>query len=180
MSHRAHIKRNATAAGLSCCAVRCLVLLALAILPIVAASCSGNQPSTFRLTSASADPAYRCPANANNVPYDVHATVGVRNGTASVVTIKGVKAEMTLKDVSGDWLEKVGDAYDAGAASFTPGRVKPGSTATLQVKFASACTSPAYGSGPTSYGDYRITLRVTTSAGTYTISTTNLHRIVAA
>lgn len=161
-------------------AVHRLILLPLAMLAIVAASCSGGQPSTFSLTSASADPTYRCPGGANNQPYDLHATVGVRNGTSSAVTITGIDARMTLKDVSGDWLEKVGDAYDAGAASFTPGSVKPGSTAKLQVKFESACTSPAYGSGPLSYGDYRITLRVTTSAGAYTISAANLHRIVAA
>ncbi len=161
-------------------AVRRLVLLPLAMFVIVAASCSGGHTSTFSLTSASADPTYRCPGGANNAPYDVHATVGVRNSTSSVVTIKGVNAEMTLKDVSGSWIEKVGDAYDAGAASYSPGTVKPGSTATLNVKFQSACTSPVYGSGPTSYGDYRITLRVITSAGTYTISAANLHRIVAA
>ena len=104
----------------------------------------------------------------------------MRNGTASKVTISGISAQMTLEDVGGAWLEKVGDAYVAGAATFSPATVNAGSDATVKVKFRSACTSPAYGSGASSYADYRVTLRVTTSAGSYSISSANLHRILAA
>ena len=147
---------------------------------IVAAACSGSQPSTFGLSSASTDPTYWCPGNANNAPYDVHASISMRNGTPSTVTITAVTALMTLEHVGGMWLEKVGDAYDAGTASFAPTTVKGGSNATLKVKFRSACTSPAYGTGESSYADYKITLRVTTSAGSYSISSANLHRILAA
>ncbi len=154
--------------------------LILLLLVIVAGGCSSSQPSTFSLTSASADPTYWCPGNANNAPYDVHASISIRNGTPSTVTITGVTAQMTLERIGGTWLEKVGDAYDAGAASYTPATVKPASAATLKVKFQSACTSPAYGTGASSYADYRVTLRVTTSAGSYSISSANLHRILAA
>lgn len=104
----------------------------------------------------------------------------MRNGTSSTVAITGVTAQMTLEHIGGTWLEKVGDAYDAGAASFTPATVKAASAATLKVKFQSACTSPAYGTGASSYADYRVTLHVTTSAGSYSISSGNLHRILAA
>jgi hypothetical protein len=159
--------------------VRQLVLLLLAVV-VVAAACSSGQSATFTLGSASVDATYWCPGNANNAPYDVHATVAVHNGTSSAVAITSVTAQMALVDVSGTWLEKTGDAYDAGAATFTPTSVKTGSNATLKVKFQSACTSPPYGSGPASYGDYRITLRVITSAGSHSIAAANLHRILAA
>ena len=154
--------------------------LLLLVVVIVAVACSSSRPSTFSLTSASADPTYWCPGNTNDAPYDVHASISMRNATQSTVTITGVTAQMTLEHVGGAWLEKVGDAYDAGAASFAPATVKAGSGATLKVKFQSACTSPAYGTGTSSYADYRVTLRVATSAGSYSISSANLHRILAA
>lgn len=147
---------------------------------MVAGACSGSQPSTFSLTSASTDATYWCPGHASNAPYEVHASVSVHNGTSSTVSIKGVTAQMTLEHIGGTWLERVGDAYDAGAASFTPASVKPESATTLKVTFQSACTSPAYGTGASSYGDYKVTLHVTTSAGSYSIASANLHRILAA
>lgn len=158
--------------------MRRLVLLLLTA--ALAGACTSSQPSTFSLTSAAADPTYWCPGNANDAPYDVHATVGVRNGTSSAVTITGVDVRMTLERVSGSWLEKVGDAYDAGSASFSPPTIGARSDATLKVKFRSACTSPAYGPGASRYGDYSVTLRVTTTAGSYSITASDLHRILAA
>lgn len=155
-------------------------LLAPLLVTVFAAACSSGQPATFSLTSASGDSGYWCPGGANNAPYDVHVNVAVRNGTSSAVTITAVSAVMTLVDTGGKWLEKAGDSFDAGNATFAPATVTSGSTATVKVKFQSACTSPAYGGGSSSYGDYRITLKVTTSAGSYSISTGNLHRILAA
>lgn len=142
-------------------------------------ACSG-QPSTVVLANASVDPTHWCPGNANNAPYDVHATVGVHNGTSSTVTIDTVTATMALQAVGGEWLEKTGEVYDAGAAAFAPASVRAGGDATLKVTIHSACTSPAYGTGPGSFGDYRINMRIATSAGTYSISTGNLHRIETA
>lgn len=156
------------------------------IVALLAAACSnGGQAPSFSLSSASADPGYWCPGNANNAPYDVHVTVTARNTAPSAVAITGVTTKMTLEDTSGEWLEKAGDSYDAGKATFAPASIASGSTATVKVKFQSACTSPAYvvsdkGAAPASYGDYRIVLKVTTSAGTYSVSAGNLHRIVAA
>ena len=160
-------------------AVRRLVLSILAV-AVTAAACSNGQPPTFSLASASVDSTYWCPGGANNAPYDVHGTVVAHNGTSSAVSITAVTAQMALVDVSGEWLEKSGDAYDAGAATVSPASLKAHSDATLKIKFQSACTSPPYGTGPASYGDYRITLRVVTSAGSMSISSSNLHRILAA
>lgn len=159
-------------------------LVAVTVALIVAA-CSGGQPSTFSLAAASADPSYWCPGNVNNAPYEVHANVTAHNPTSSTVTIKAVGAVMTLVQTSGAWLERAGDSYDAGSATFAPTSVAARSTATIKLTFRSACTSPAYvvsgkGAASASYGDYRVTLTLTTSAGTYSISSRNLHRILAA
>jgi hypothetical protein len=141
-------------------------------------ACSG-QASTFALTSADVDATYSCPAGANNAAYDLHANVQAHNATSSTVTIKSVTADMTLNATKGSWLEKIGDKYDAGAAKFTPVKVAPGATTTLKVIASSACTNVKAANGE-SYGDYRVTIHVATSAGSYSISSKNLHRIVAA
>lgn len=153
------------------------VLLVLVMLP---AACSSGQPPTFSVTSASVDPTYFCPGGASDKRYDLHGTVGVRNGTSSVVTIQSISANMTLVSVQGAWLEKVGDRYDAGDASFTPRSVGAGSTATLDVTITSSCTSDKYESGGSSRGDYAVVMHLVTSAGSYSVTAGNHHAIVGA
>src|SRR5437879_12798808 len=98
----------------------------------------------------------------------MHATIRAHNGTSGVVTIKSITAEMTLASVTGSWLEKVGDHYDAGGVKFDPSSVTAGSSATVRVTIPSSCTSGSYGSSQSSSGTYRVTLPVTTSPGAYT------------
>jgi hypothetical protein len=157
-------------------AMRC-VLAGLAILALGA--CSSSQPPTFALQSASTDATYWCPGGASDAPYDLHASVGVRNGTASAVTITSMTAELTLEAVGGSWLEKVGERYEASRVAFTPTSIGPNSTATVNAVIPSTCTSAMYGTSSASYGDYRVTLHVTTSGHTYSIASRNLHRILA-
>jgi len=145
----------------------------------LAAACSSS-PTTFALTSASVDAQYWCPGGANNAPYDLHATIAVHNGTSSTVNIKSIAAEMTLTAVKGGWLEKVGDRYNAEAVKFEPSSVAAGSSATIKVTIPSACTSGSPGSSPSSSGEYRVTMRVTTSTGVHAISASNQHQILAA
>jgi hypothetical protein len=144
------------------------------------ASCSSGQTSTFALTSASVDPTYWCPGGANNTAYDVHATVDVHNGTSKVVTIDSATAEMKLISVKGNWLEKVGDRYTAGTVTYSPTSVGAGSSAPVTATIPSACTSGKYGAGASSYGDYDVTVHMTTSAGAFSITAKNQHRILAA
>ena len=143
------------------------------------AACSSASPS-FALTGASVDPTYFCPGGAKDAPYDLHATISAHNGTGSAVTIRSVTAEMTLASVKGDWLEKAGSRYEAGTVPYTPATVGPGSTAALKITIPSACTSDKYGGTTSSYGDYQVTMHVTTSAGAFTISAANQHEIIAA
>jgi hypothetical protein len=110
----------------------------------------------------------------------VHATVNVHNGTGGAVTIESVTAQMMLVAVQGAWLEKLGDRYDAGAATFSPSTVAAGSTSTVDVTIGSACTSDRYGSGGSSHGDYSVTIVLVTSTGRYSVTAKNQHEIRAA
>lgn len=145
----------------------------------LAAACSSS-PTTFSLTGASVDPQYWCPGGAKNAPYDLHATIDARNGTSSVVTVTSINAEMTLSAVKGSWVEKVGDRYVAENVKFEPTSIAAGSSATIKVTIPSACTSGSYGSSLSSSGEYKVTLRVTTSTGVQAISASNQHQILAA
>jgi hypothetical protein len=154
--------------------------LSLAMLLAAVAACSNGSPPTFGASSAAVDATYFCPGGANNARYDLHGTVDVRNGTAHAVTIQSISAEMTLVGVQGAWLEKPGDRYDAGDATFAPRSVDAGSASTLRLVISSACTSDRYESGGSSRGDYSVTLHLVTSAGTYSVTAQNHHMIVAA
>jgi len=147
------------------------------LLMVVASSCSLGGPSTVSLNSASVDPSYTCPAGADNTPYEVHATIDLRNGTTSSVTITSVAASMTVAAVKGSWLERVGDKFEASGVTFAPATVGPGKSTSLKVTIPSTCTN---GPAPTaSYGEYSVGLVVAASSGTYTIASQNRHRILA-
>ena len=156
--------------------MRQVPVIAAAIACLIAA-CSGSAPSTFAVTSASVDPTYWCPGGANNLAYDLHATVNVRNGTSRTVAIESMTAEMKLASVHGSWLEKVGDRYDAGSVTFAPSTVDAASSSALKVTIPSACTSDKYGAGAASYGDYAVTVHLVTSAGAFSVTAQNQHEI---
>lgn len=138
----------------------------------------GFGSSTFSLSNANVDASYSCPDKANNARYDVNATIDAHNGTSKPVTIQSVDAVMTLTAVHGIWLQKIGDRYDAGSATFTPTSVGSGASTKLKVKVPSACT---HGQGATgaSYGEYSIAFTVATSAGKFKVTSQNRHRILA-
>ena len=152
----------------------------LLLLIAIVSGCSIGGPSTFTLNSASVDESYVCPTSANDLAYTLHATIGVHNGTSSVVTIRSVAVVMTLASVKGGWLEHVGAKYDAGGVTVSPGTVGAGSTASLIVSVPSTCTNGKLPSSGASYGDYSVAFTVVTSSGTQTIQSQNRHRIVAA
>ena len=152
----------------------------LLVVVVISGGCSIGGPSTFTLNSASVDESYVCPTSANDLSYTLHATIGVRNGTSSVVTIRSVEVVMTLASIKGGWLEHVGARYDAGGVTVLPGTVGAGSTASLIVSVPSTCTNGKLPSSGASYGDYSVAFTVVTSSGTHTIQSQNRHRIVAA
>jgi hypothetical protein len=152
-------------------------LAAIAAAVSVVTGCSGGSTSTFTLSNASVDPSYTCPAGANNAHYDVRGAIDAHNGTSKEVTVSTIDATMTLAAVKGAWLEKVGDKYDAGNVTFTPGTVAASSNATLTVTIPSACTGRSP-STPVASGDYAVTFTITTSAGTFKVDSKDKHRIL--
>lgn len=153
------------------------VLLAAAALLVVSA-CS-SAPATFALENASVDPTYYCPGGANNAPYDLHATINVRNGTSKAVTITAVTAQMTVASVKGPWIEKVGERYNADSVTFAPATVAAGASSSLKLTIPSACTSGKYGTGTSSSADYTVSVHLATSAGNFAITAANQHEIIA-
>lgn len=153
--------------------------LLVALLVAAAVACSTEQPN-FSLQGATVDSTYWCPGGASDAAYALHATVVARNGTTKKVTVQSATAEMVLTAVSGAWLERVGDRYDAGDVTVTPATVAPRSTASLDVTIPSTCTSGRYGASDSSSGRYKVTVHLVTSAGTFTVTATNRHEIRAA
>ena len=145
----------------------------------LAASCA-SAPPTFSLTGATVDPTYWCPGGVKDAPYDLHATIHTHNGTAKAVTISSITAEMKLTAVKGNWLEKVGDRYEAENVKFEPTTVGAGARTALKLTIPSTCTSGAYGSSVSSSGRYDVTMHVNTSTGAFTISAANSHEILTA
>lgn len=160
--------------------IRAVRAVFVALLAVLLAACSSNQSSTFAISGASVDPTHWCPGASTDAAYDVHGTVQVHNGTSSTVKIESVTATMTLAAVTGNWLEKVGDRYEADKVQFTPATAAPGATTRITFTFPSACTSAAYGAGTSSQGDYVVAVRLTTNAGAYSVTASNRHSIRAA
>jgi len=94
------------------------------------------------------------------------------------VTISSVDATMTLAAVKGNWLQKVGDKYDAGNVTFTPDTVGAGANATLAVTIPSACTGRSVNT-PVASGEYSVTFTVITSAGTFKVDGKDKHQLLA-
>lgn len=153
--------------------------LLAALLAGAALACSSQQP-VFSLTGATVDSTYWCPGGAKDAAYALHARMEAHNGTTKAVSIQSATADMVLTGVSGGWLEKVGDRYDAGEVTVTPATVPAGSTVKLDVAIPSACTSGRYGASNSSSGRYRVTVRLVTSAGAFTVTASNQHEILAA
>ena len=145
----------------------------------VAAACSSGSPM-FTLSDARVDAVHQCPGGVVDAKYDVHATIQARNATARDVTIESATAEMVLASVTGSWLEKVGDRYDAGTVVVSPSTIAKNSTAQLDVTIPSSCTSGLHGSTKSSSGSYRVTVHLTTSAGSFTVAAGNRHEILGA
>jgi hypothetical protein len=150
-----------------------------ALVALAAITACATSTPTFSVSNAIADYIYTCPAGADNAPYPLHVSVDAHNPTSSAVAIRSVKVALKLDEVKGSWLEKVGDTYDAGSATFTPGSIAAGAAKSLLVTASSACTRAKSSATGPSYGEYLVTLHIETSAGSYTLVTTNRHRLVA-
>jgi hypothetical protein len=160
--------------------LRVMFASGVGVLLLLGSSCTFGSPGTFSINNASVDPGYSCPRGSNNVYYDIHASLDAHNGTSSSVTIMTVTAVMKLASVHGVWLQQVGSKFNAGKVSFGPPRVAAGADVTLTLIIPSSCTNGSQAGAAASYGEYSVTLTVTSSAGTHSVDTKNRHRITAA
>lgn len=154
-----------------------LALAAVATWAIVS-GCSSATPA-FSLDNETVDATFACPSGSDNTPYQLNASLDAHNPTSTAVTIESVTAQLKLQATKGPWLEKIGNIYDAGSATFAPDSVRAGANASIKVTITSACTSDKSIIAPLSYGEYAVTLHVATSSGSYAVTSTNRHRIVA-
>lgn len=143
-------------------------------------ACAVGRPSTFTLTSASVDPSFTCPVGAADTRYEISATVDSQNDTSSQVTIRSASARLKLVAVKGTWLESVGDTYDAAGVTFTPATVAAGARTALRLAIPSSCSNGKPGTKGASYADYSVAIQLSTSAGMFSITSKDRHRIVAA
>lgn len=100
------------------------------------------------------------------------------NGTSSSVTLKSVTAVMTLVAVKGPWLEKVGDRYLPSGIITYISTLAAGASTSAEVIIPSSCTRAATTATEAIYGEYSVGFTVTTNAGTYSVLSSNHHRII--
>ena len=149
----------------------CCLLLAGGL----AACGSGN----VTLGNASVDAAHSCTAGSITTAYDIHATVDADNKTSQALDIRSAQVVMVVADIHGVWKEAVGSSYDAGQVPFTPRTVGAGTRATLKLTIPSACSNGAHKLPDDYYGDYSVRITLVTSAGTFKLTSQNVHRILA-
>ncbi len=136
-------------------------------------------PTAFYVVSASSDAMYACPEGATQQPYDVQVTLAADNPTSSDVTITSASAEMVVAAVHGIWQQPDGFKYNAGSVLFSPARVPKGSKTNVTLTIPSACTNTSKTGTEDNYADYTVRVTLVTSAGTFTVTCGNKHRILA-
>jgi len=95
------------------------------------------------------------------------STIGVR------ATVSSASVSVTI-EVARDTFNRPGQVFNLGHAPFSPSSVSAGSSTALRLEPVFTCTNPRGPSGGFNEISARITLN--TSAGTFTLQTTNRHR----
>jgi hypothetical protein len=144
---------------------------------LIAVAACGSSP--FALANPSVDATYTCPAGAANAPYELHATAEADNQTSQTVDVHSISAVMVVSAIHGVWQQKVGSEFDAGQVQFSPKTIAAGAKAKVQVTIPSACSNGKHQGTTDDYADYAIRLTVVTSTGTFRLTSTNTHRILA-
>jgi hypothetical protein len=140
---------------------------------------AGCGSTGFALTGATVDGTHMCAIGSTNASYDIDAKISADNSTSKSVDVRSIDAVLVVSAVHGQWQQPVGTRYDAGKVPFSPGSVGAGSKATLTARIPSACTNGQHQGTNDNYADYSIQLSVATSAGTYHVTSSNKHRILA-
>lgn len=140
---------------------------------------AGCGSSSFSLSGATVDGTYTCAVGSANTPYDLGVKISADNPTSKSVDVTSIHAVMVVSSIHGSWLQPVGTKYDAGDIEFSPRSVGAGAKATLIGTIPSGCTNGKHQGTTDNYADYSVQLTVVTSAGTFHLTSSNKHRIVA-
>lgn len=151
--------------------------IALASLGLALLAACGS--SSFSLSGATVDGTYTCAVGSANTPYDLGVKISADNPTSKSVDVTSIHAVMVVSSIHGSWLQPVGTKYDAGDIEFSPRSVGAGAKATLIGTIPSGCTNGKHQGTTDNYADYSVQLTVVTSAGTFHLTSSNKHRIVA-
>ena len=135
--------------------------------------------SSFSLSGATVDATYTCAMGSANTPYNLGVKISADNPTAKSVDVRSIDAVMVVAAIHGAWLQPVGTKYDAGDIQFSPRSVGAGGKTTLTGTIPSGCSNGKHQGTTDNYADYSVQLTVVTSAGTFHLTSTNKHRIVA-
>jgi hypothetical protein len=129
----------------------------------------------FSLSNAHVDSQYNCPFPADHKPYEVHATIDAGNTLSNAVTIKEIDESDQLVSTVGDWAGPKTATGKSTITTFQPKSIASGGSSTIKFSVGFECTN----SGPTvsTYGDFSFKFAVKTSAGTFTITAGNHHRL---
>ena len=146
------------------------------IVAVILAACGSTG---FALTGATVDGTHTCAAGSSNTAYDLHVKIAADNSTSKSVDVRSVSMVMVVSAVHGQWKQPVGTRYDAGDVPFSPHSVGANSKATLTATIPSACTNSQHQGTNDNYADYSVQLSVDTSAGTFHLTSSNKHRILA-
>ena len=154
-------------------------MLRAALAAVLLASVAACGSTGFELTGATVDGTHTCAVGSSNTAYQVQAKITADNSTSKSVDVSSIDAVMVVASIHGRWQQAVGSKYEAGQVTFSPRSVAAGGKATITATIPSACTNAQHPGTNDDYADYSVQLTVKTSAGTFHLSSSNKHRIVA-
>jgi hypothetical protein len=144
---------------------------------VVLAGCGGS--GGFTLGGPIVDASHTCALGSSNSAYDVQAKIAADNSTSKAVDVTSIDAVLVVASVHGQWQQAVGAKYDAGEVQFSPRSIGANAKATVTASIPSACTNAQHPGTNDNYADYTVQLTVNTSDGTFHLTSSNRHRIVA-
>ena len=152
-----------------------LALLASALAALVACGPVCGFGASLSLSNARVDPTFSCPYPANNLPYDIHASIDAKN-TSGIISLQLRSIEETWMNIAthGNWTGTKGAYGTVSITKFSPRSINAGGSATIRFVLSFECTNS--GAGAETYGDFSFKFVVKTNGGDYAISP-NHHRL---
>jgi hypothetical protein len=143
---------------------------------LILAGCGGGG---FSFGGTTVDATHICAVGSSNSAYDLQAKIAADNSTSKAVDVTSIDAVLVVASIHGQWQQAVGSKYDAGDVQFSPRSIGANAKATVTATIPSACSNGQHQGTSDNYADYSVQLTVKTSDGTFHLTSSNKHRIVA-